>query len=105
MLTLAMPQSEPALERNASAAFTFWVKIADDRPCGTPLCAWIASSMFLNGITYRIGAKVSVCTTSSEFFNPAMIVGSTKFPGLSVSALPPVSTLPPDAFALSMAVV
>ena len=59
----------------------------------------------LNGITYRIGANVSVCTTSSEFFKPAMIVGSTKLPGRSVSALPPVSTLPPAALALSIAPV
>src|ERR1700722_19325121 len=103
MLTLAMPQSEPALDRNASADFTFSVKIDDDKPCGTPLCMATASSSFLNGITYRIGANVSVCTTSSEFFNPAMMVGSTKLPGRSVSAAPPVNTFPPDDFAFSTA--
>src|SRR4029078_5961277 len=43
MLTLAMPQSEPALDRNVSAALTFCVKIADDKPCGTPLCIETAS--------------------------------------------------------------
>jgi hypothetical protein len=29
---------------------------------------------------------------SSEFFTPVMMVGSTKLPGRSVSAAPPVST-------------
>ena len=33
MLTLAMPQSEPAAERNSSASRRSLVKIAEDRPC------------------------------------------------------------------------
>ena len=52
MLTLAMPQSEPAAERKASAAFTFCVKTDEDRPCGTPpFCRVMASSSVLKGIT------------------------------------------------------
>ncbi len=37
MLTLAIPQSEPSWDRNRSAVFIESVKIADDRPCLTPL--------------------------------------------------------------------
>src|SRR5215467_14123124 len=103
MLTLAMPQSEPAAERYCSADLRFFVKIADYRPCGTPFCCAIASSTDLNDMTYRIGANVSVCTTSSEFFRPVTIVGSTKLPLRSPSALPPVTILPPLALALSTA--
>src|SRR5690606_38987499 len=69
MLTLAMPQSLPAADRNFSADFRLVVKIEDDRPCGTPFCISIASSRVLYFITYRIGAKVSCCTTSSLFFS------------------------------------
>jgi hypothetical protein len=48
-----------------------------------------------------MGAKVSVCTHSSSV-TLVMMVGSTKLPGRS-SAAPPVSTLPPCAFASSIA--
>ncbi|MNN99353.1 hypothetical protein D3C81_2189710 [compost metagenome] len=43
-MTLAMPQSEPAADRKRSAALRFWVKIDDDRPCGTAFCMSMASS-------------------------------------------------------------
>ncbi len=42
MLTLAMPQSEPLADRNASASRTSVVKMHDDNPCGTSLCSSIA---------------------------------------------------------------
>src|SRR6185312_13839842 len=103
MLTLAMPQSEPAADRNCSPARRLLVKIDEDRPCGTSFCRSIASSMVLNGITYRIGANVSVCTTSCELAMPVTMVGSTKLPLRSVSALPPVRTWPPAALAFSTA--
>src|SRR4029078_9227528 len=48
MFLFANPQSEPAFDRSASAALTLVVKMDDDKPCGTPLCAWIASSTDLN---------------------------------------------------------
>src|SRR5690348_10023373 len=102
MLTLAMPQSEPAAERKRSDDFTLLVKMDDDRPCGTAFCVAIASSSELNGITYRIGAKVSVCTTGLSLRRPLMIVGCTKLP-LPSSVAPPASTLPPEAFAFSIA--
>ncbi len=101
MLTLAMPQSLPAADRNFSAAFRFWVKIDEDRPCGTPFCMSMASSSVSYFITYRIGAKVSCCTTSSLLCRPVTIAGSTKLPGRS-SAVPPVSTVPPAALALAI---
>ena len=44
MLTLAMPQSEPADDRNRSASAWSEVKIAELRPCGTALCSATASS-------------------------------------------------------------
>jgi len=78
------------------------VKIDEDSPCGTSFCMWIASSRSRYFITYRIGAKVSVCTTSASFDRPVTIAGSTKLPGRS-SAAPPVSTVPPDAFAFAIA--
>src|SRR3546814_1087469 len=90
MLTLEMPQSEPVADRNASAALRLVVKIADDRPCGTSFCIAMASSSFEYFITYRIGAKVSVCTTSALLSRPVIRVGSTKLPLRSVSALPPL---------------
>ncbi len=96
-----MPQSEPAADRNCSAALRFWVKIDEDRPCGTPFCMSMASSRVLYFITYRIGAKVSCWTTSSLFFRPVTMAGRTKLPGRSI-AVPPVSTLPPLALAFSM---
>src|SRR6185312_6765531 len=99
MLTLAMPQSLPIADRYCSADFRLCVKIADDNPCGTSVCMPIASSSVLNGITYRIGAKVSVCTISSEFLTPAMIVGSTKLP-LPFSTEPPLTMRAPPAFAV-----
>ena len=43
MLTLAMPQSLPEADRNASALRTLPVKIDDESPCGTPFCSAIAS--------------------------------------------------------------
>src|SRR3546814_6836971 len=95
MLTLEMPQSEPVADRNASAALRLVVKIADDRPCGTSFCIAMASSSFEYFITYRIGAKVSVCTTSALLSRPVISVGSTKLPLRSVSALPPLATVPP----------
>src|SRR5690606_14729386 len=70
MLTLAMPQSEPAADRNASAARRAVVKIDEDRPCGTAFCIAMASSRLEYFITYRIGAKVSVCTTSASLDRP-----------------------------------
>ena len=92
MLTLAMPQSEPAAERKRSACCSRSVKIADDRPCATSFCMRIASSSDLNGIRYRIGANVSVRTISHSA-RATTIAGSTKFPGRS-SALPPVTSAP-----------
>ncbi len=44
MLTLAMPQSLPAADRNHSASCRSRVKMADDRPWGTPFCSAMASS-------------------------------------------------------------
>ena len=44
MLTLTIPQSDQAEDRNRSASAWSWVKIADDNPCGTPLCSSTASS-------------------------------------------------------------
>jgi hypothetical protein len=44
MLTLTMPQSEPASDRKRSASRTSAVKIDDDSPCGTALWTLIASS-------------------------------------------------------------
>ena len=35
------------------------VNIADERPCGTSLCQWMASSRSSNSTRYRIGAKIS----------------------------------------------
>src|SRR3546814_2406055 len=101
MLTLAMPQSEPEAARNFSADFRLLVKIDDDRPCGTSFCMRMASSRSRYFITYRIGAKVSVCTTSASLDRPVTIAGSTKLPARSI-AEPPVSTLPPEALALEI---
>jgi hypothetical protein len=44
MLTLAMPQSEPAAARKRSLSRMSVVKMHDERPCGTSLCSAIASS-------------------------------------------------------------
>ena len=44
MLTLAMPQSEPATEMKVSASRMSRVKIEDERPAPTALCSRIASS-------------------------------------------------------------
>ena len=44
VFTFAMPQSLPAAHRNFSASRMSFVKIADVRPCGTPLLIAIASS-------------------------------------------------------------
>ena len=44
MLTLAIPQSEPAALRNASASRRSLVKIDEDRPWREALCKAIASS-------------------------------------------------------------
>ena len=63
MLTLTMPQSEPASDRNRSASRTSAVKIDDDSPCGTALWTSTASSRSVYVMTYRTGAKVSSVTT------------------------------------------
>ncbi len=44
MLTLAIPQSEPAAERKTSASRWSRVKMLEERPCGTSLCRVSASS-------------------------------------------------------------
>jgi len=44
ILTLTMPQSEPAAERKVSASLMSLVKIEEASPCGARLCAAIASS-------------------------------------------------------------
>src|SRR5919112_578093 len=44
IFTLAMPQSEPAAEMNVSASRMSRVKIEDERPAPTALCASIAAS-------------------------------------------------------------
>jgi len=44
MLTLAMPQSEPAADIKRSASRRSVVKIDDESPCGTALLMAIASS-------------------------------------------------------------
>src|SRR5215204_6252927 len=44
IFTLAMPQSEPTLERNASTSRRSLAKMEDERPCGTPFCIAIASA-------------------------------------------------------------
>src|ERR1700749_2586296 len=62
IFTLAMPQSEPAHDKNSSASRKLVVIIADDNPCGTPFCKDIASSTVLYLIKYKIGANVSCCT-------------------------------------------
>src|ERR1700759_3055531 len=62
MLTLAMPQSEPAHDRNCSASRRLLVMMDDDRPCGTPFCMAMASSSVVYFIRYSIGANVSCCT-------------------------------------------
>src|SRR5690606_1047386 len=77
MLTLAMPQSLPDADRKRSATVRFWVAIAEDRACGTPLCISMASSRVEYFITHRIGEKVSCWTTSPLFFRPVLMVGST----------------------------
>lgn len=42
MLTLTIPQSAPSAAVNRSASRWSWVKIPDDRPCGTSLWTAIA---------------------------------------------------------------
>ena len=44
MLTLTMPQSEPAADMNSSASAWSWVKIEEESPCGTALLSATASS-------------------------------------------------------------
>ena len=44
MLTLAMPQSEPAAERKVSAWRRFRVNMEEERPWGTSLWTSMASS-------------------------------------------------------------
>lgn len=55
MFTLAIPQSEPAYDRNCSASRKLFVIIADESPCGTPFCLSIASdsSLYLTRVKYR----------------------------------------------------
>ena len=48
---------------------------------GRRCAAAIASSRVLNGIRYRIGAKVSFCTIGMARCAARTIVGSTKYPG------------------------
>ena len=43
MLTLTMPQSEPAADMNSSASAWSEVKMLDERPCGTALFSSTAS--------------------------------------------------------------
>ena len=77
MLTLAMPQSLPAADRNLSASLSRSVKMAEESPCGTLLWMAIASSSVLNVRTYRIGANGS----HETMFMPGLvriIVGWTK---------------------------
>src|SRR5690606_41824219 len=47
ILTLAIPQSDPATERNASASLIFVVMIAEESPWGTSFWITIASSIDL----------------------------------------------------------
>ena len=44
MFTLAIPQSDPAADRKRSASRRSFVKMDDERPCGTALLSAIASS-------------------------------------------------------------
>src|SRR6185312_5745003 len=62
IFTFAIPQSEPAQDKNCSASRKFQVIMADDKPCGTPFCRLIASSSVLYFMRYNNGAKVSCCT-------------------------------------------
>src|ERR1700742_1253502 len=72
MLTLAMPQSEPAYDRNCSASRKLLVMMDDDSPCGTPFCRAMASSIVLYFIRYNIGANVSCCTILKLFSTSAI---------------------------------
>src|SRR6187399_2275456 len=58
MLTLTMPQSEPAADMNSSASAWSWVKIEDESPCGTALLSATAASRSSYVITYSSGANV-----------------------------------------------
>src|SRR5256885_3186326 len=100
-LTLAIPQSLPAADRNASAFCSRSVNSAEDKPWAAAYCAAIASASEATGIRYRMGAKVSVCTIGQSL-RARMIAGSTKLPG-RLSMLPPWSSSPPAARALAMA--
>ena len=91
MFTLAMPQSLPDADRNASACCRRSVKIAEDRPCADAFCISIASSSESNGIRYITGAKVSCCTMGQSF-SARMMVGATKLP-LPSSTFSPVIDL------------
>jgi hypothetical protein len=44
ILTLAMPQSDPAEPRNVSASRTLPVEMQEASPCAAALCSAIASS-------------------------------------------------------------
>ena len=60
MFTLAIPQSDPAEDKNASDYFKSFVIIAEDKPWGTAFCKAIAfSSPPVYFIKYKIGANVS----------------------------------------------
>ena len=56
---MAIPQSEPDALRKVSASIRSWVKMAEDRPCGTALFKAMASSTVRQPMTYKMGAKVS----------------------------------------------
>src|SRR6056297_1419328 len=49
IFTLAIPQSDPAADRNFSLSWTFWVNTADESPCGTSFWYLIPCSMLLVG--------------------------------------------------------
>ena len=67
IFTFAIPQSLPSELRNNSASLMSLVKIELLRPCLTLFCISIASAKFLNLLTYKIGANVSLSISSSTF--------------------------------------
>ena len=78
MLTLAMPQSEPAAARNAlGLAPGRWVKMLDDRPCGTALCSSIASSRVVVRSARRGSVRRSRVRTTSVCAGIRTTAGST----------------------------
>lgn len=88
ILQLTKPQSLPVGPTHLKRCLRFFVKSADESPCGTSLFQAIASSSVLNLKTYRIGAKISSATIGASWAI-ATIVGSTKFPPLLATTLPP----------------